>query len=559
MRRGMRRAGFGSLYLMVIAAVVLMAAAGLVGLRMHRQATGTHQRLDAAAEMRAMGESYLQLATAALHRFANEDGGPEHEGVPLHELFRSTLLEVGASAHLGLELPAEELLGDSAWAEGSRFELVDGVIGVSLDGAHHFNNLAHLGGALLTVRFALRDTRGELQDLQVEVKHRYTVLVPSMPRPFDEFTLLVKDPRELVQEYDAGVRDFSAQRDQLRRDFRRILTELRASTILPEGLADALAELEERSPLDEVPVVVPRASLGGGAMMVARPGFGSVPLAELAVSGRLSEAREQVLVSGRLVEEARAVLEALQDDELTPARIPELAAALRRWGSDARTAYDALEGGLGILQEVRSHVRLLGGSFAERVREYWQELEPSRWAKRAHFLIRGESAADAAEKLRELGEQVRPLNGVVRVTWPDPEEELVLVGDSHGLEGRVVLVVEGRVGLEDFRPQASATVSDRDTTRAVVMARDDVRLAGNVQAAVVAHGAVNIAAGTVLHGALVAGRIEDPGGFQGELRPLPEAGWPHRFSVQAEDRVRRDVHFVAIDPLPREKRSWFED
>lgn len=556
MRRGTRRAGFGSLYLMVIAAVVLMAATGLVGYGLHRQATGTHQRLDAAAEMRAAGESYLQLATAAVHRWANEEGGPTHEGVAVHDLFRRTLLEVGAPARVGLELPVNELLPDSPWTSTARFRVVDGVVGLVLRRARHYAGYDHQGGGLLEISFTLEDTRGELTDLEVSADHRYTVLVPSLPRPFDEFTLLIKDPRELVQEYDAGVRDFSQQRDQLRRDFRRILGTLRELPALPGELQGALDHLGDRSPLDEIPTVVPRASLGGGAVMVARPSDGAVPLAELAVSGLLDAARDEVVASQALVEEARQVLEELESGGLTPERIPELAAALRRWGDEARDGYDALEGGLTILDEVRRHVRLLGGEFARQVREHWSELSPARWARRAHYVIEAPSAREAAEKLRELGEQVFPLNGVVRVAFPE-DEELVLSGADHGLHGRFVLAIEGRVALEGFRPQEGAAVSGGDTTRAVILARGDVRLSGQVQAAVVAHGAVNIDSSTVLHGALVAARIEDPGGFRGELRVLPQTGWPHRFAVRSAERVRRDVHFVAIDPVPSEKRSGF--
>jgi hypothetical protein len=543
---------------MVIAAVVLMAAAGLVGFGLHRQATGTHQRLDAAAEMRAVGESYLQLAMAGVNRWANEEGGPTHEGVPLHDLFRRTLLEAGAPARLGLELPVDELLPDSPWAEGSRFQVEDGEIGLVLRRARHYAGYDHQGGGLLEVSFTLQDSRGELDDLKVSADHRYTVLVPSLPRPFDEFTLLIKDPRELVREYDAGVRDFSRQRDQLRRDFRTLLRELADVPAILGELHAARADLESLSPLDEVPTVVPRAALSGGAMMVARPEHGAVPLAELAVGGRLDAARDEVEAGQRLVEEARRVLEELQGGEVTLDRVPELAAALRSWGEQARASYDTLEGGLGILQEVRRHVRLLGGDFARRVREHWSELSPSRWARRAHFVIEAASAAEAAEELRELGGQVSPLNGVVRVVYP-ADEELVLTGSSHGLQGRFVLVAEGRVALESFRPQDSASTSAGDATRAVVLARGDVRLSGPVQAAVVAHGAVDLDSSTVLYGALVASRIEAPGAFRGELRVLPESGWPHRFSVRGDDRVRRDVHFVAIDPVPSEKRSWFQN
>ncbi len=589
-----KRSGFGTVLMATVMVLLALGASVTAGWLLQTGTARQAGRSVRAEDMRRFAEDLLAMATAVLQQHSNRDGGPSlaGTGLPLSTTFRDRLLDPAfPDPAVRYDLSIADLsqaFGPEALRDldpDARYRVVGDRVQMVIRRPASPSGPGHRDwfrtGELRT-EVAVEDREGILPRLVLESTWAYSLSANTVPTPFDRFALVIQQPASLVGDRrDAEIIEFKREMFRIRvRHHDEQVAKLRSArnVLAPVPGLDlsALDRAIERLDRDRPPVQPTRspasgAGLVGSQALVVFPHDirdTGLPLGALDIVNGIRTARDRITDREEAMEASDAALsDALSgvgDAATALAAAPlsgtgGLEAALGRveaaagdWAARAGETWGAYDQALGVYAEPE---RLGVEVFDPRTfQAHWETLTPGFWRDKCHFRIRGSTSAELSAALAELASTIRPLNGVVLVeNPPGPEAELQLEGFAHGLAGRFTLVVTGDVSLRDFRPCASDSVDPEDRSRAVVLSGGDMRIEGEVQAALHCRGTVRFAGNPVIRGSLYAQAV--PPTWEGfaaaRLEVLPDEGPTHRFHGRTGIAEYREGHvLVAVSPVP---------
>lgn len=577
------RRGVGTWFLSTVMVLFGLTAASMASWVSTRGAITRMRASEQSEEMLRAGDGWMALARALVQRWVNEEGGPDVQPMAkplyraLREEMRDPAFDEPSVRFLVSVADMTEALGAApSWPGSDRFTLEGQALQVivtrpessGVDATRWFK------GGEVRLEAILQDQEGAYPDLVIEATHTYTVAATSAPPPFDRYCFVVGRGGDLVgtqasadiRRYkqwmlDLRTREFAAQTAKLE----AVKAQLASLPVNAAALDRALQALADgrtppqatRVPGDDPNSFASRAIIGQPGRLSAAP----LDLEKLYLVPRAEQARDRAedreaaldAAEDRLDAAISAVGQATDLAAMEPA-LGAIEVEVGAWITAARASWQAADQGLGVYADLEDAGAETWNP--DTFRDFWGRLRATFWRDKAHWVVRGETTAELSEKLAELAETVRPLNGVVYVDNPPGlDARLDLVGFDHGLEGRYLLAVRGDVLLDGFRPQASDDAAEGDRSRAMVIADGDLYVDGEVQAAVACNGRL-VLRDAHIRGALYAPRVPDTWDSFGDGRvsALPDDEASHRFRATTGGHEFRASHLlVAISPSEEEK------
>ena len=167
----------------------------------------------------------------------------------------------------------------------------------------------------------------------------------------------------------------------------------------------------------------------------------------------------------------------------------------------------------GLLQQVRSYEDSwieTGGEASDWLVGFQYKLDPQEWAKRSFMRFEGQGATSRFLAFLDRYQKEspsRPVNGVVFVD--NPGEPLRIEGRT--IHGKLTVIATGAVDLRDVR------LADRSNDLMVVQCEDTLKVGGRVESALIPRGAFLPESGVELMGPLVLVEVKEPDRLSGSV------------------------------------------
>jgi Tfp pilus assembly protein PilX len=455
-------------------------------------------------------------------------GGAQHavEGALAHDLARSALAEGWWEVEQRLKNPSDPL---SAAARDPKRARSTHKIPVTraprlARAESHLKGYAITGGAV-TATLERHAPTGEAPHegytymrLEARVAHADTgiartlsefrtlkMAVTSLPRPFDQFTLVVNEARSLVGVH-ANDQLEHCERTLSQLDALKAPMQERAGKVqgaARDALQKALTALATPAPKVGQSINDPLHYFPNRYILASRAS--EIPnLAALHLEPRLAKAYAEV----EAAETALGQIVGAQPSPDLVATMPEaqLPAAVNALTRVARANRAYLAG----VQRWQSSFIEMTAEAADWLDGLRYQLDTEEWDERAFFRFEGEGAVSKFLAMLDAAEKETPARGRDGVVYVDNANEPLKLS-ARRVRGRLAICATGDVTLEDV------DLADHGRDRLVIQCGGTLKVAGRVRAALIAKGAFIARPGAKIAGALVLDRVDQPAELAGAV------------------------------------------
>lgn len=446
--------------------------------------TGQVVRSSLGIQAQTIAESAAEEALVELRRRVNDPEQPIYA-----ELREEVYAGESSEFELGLDTPQLDRMYEQ-YPEISPFYLHERTAKVKFQ--KQFTAVPYERFGLIQVRTTVRRDLSLTSTVSrtVEQGVEFKVHLVSTPRPYDQTAVYVHEGAELLERPYQLIED-TLQSIEFRRSEHEDIVDMmdrRKDAVPFNGRAmlsryEGIVVPESAYWREKVPLLRSPAAL----FALGRPP-GGVSLEHLGIQEKIREAGEDVRRAEEALAESRDRLE--RDFEVIERHNDYL--------SKLRVTLGAYSEMIGRMESFRKLFQVWDGDKYSSLAPFAYKLEPREWRKKAGFVLDRSPDGDSPQQvLDRVLSQPQGAYGVFYTNWPTRTINLA----NKRIKGRVVLVAEATtVNLENVGP-----ASEDDLLTVVSFGR--VRVSGNVNASVMALGALDFAGDAKLEGNLVLNRV----------------------------------------------------
>ena len=488
--------------------------------------TGQVIRSSLGIQAQTIAESAAEEALVELRRRVNDPDEPIYA-----ELREEVYAGESSEFELGLDTPQLDRMYER-YPDISPFYVHDRTAQVKFQ--KQFTAVPYERFGLIQVRTTVRRDLSLTSSVSrtVEQGVEFKVHLLSTPRPFDQTAVYVHQGAELLERPYQLIEDV-LQSIEFRRSEHEDIVDMmdrRKDAVPFNGQAmlsryEGVTVPESAYWREKVPLLKSPAAL----FALGRPPAG-VSLEHLAIGAKIRDAHEDVRRAEEALGESRDRLE--RDFEVIDRHNDYL--------SKLRVTLGAYSEMIGRMESFRNLFQVWDGEKYGALAPFEYKLEPREWRKKASFVLDRSPDGDSPQQvLDRLLSRPQGAYGVFYTNWPSRSISLT----NKRIKGRVVIVAEStNVSLNNVGP-----ASPDDLLTVVSFGR--VSVSGNVNASVMALGALDFAPDAKLEGNLVLQKAPSTSSIRGQVTYDPKY---HSGRTTSDDAsgARTQYYWVSVAPRP---------